>query len=454
LEWRVSSSFAKASSATFVVDVQVQAVTDTSFLIYNTPWDTFSPCRSFSVLDLATQNQVPYIGKLGKRRPPTKANYVMLHAGQSKEIQVDLSACFQFQENSQYEIRFEGTTESYSPNGAAPKEIIQSTPTKLRSTSPSSLPYLRKQETPGRMLLTVAYEDACTDDQVSVTDTAIQNAITGVQNSYEENLLRGCANSAFSDLFGDYSQDRYSTVLDHYSNIHNRLNDLDFGINCAACVDDGVFAYVYPNDPDHVIYLCPAYWDAGVDLSIDSKPGTLVHELSHFADVAGTSDHIYGLSGARSLADSDPCLAIDNADNHEYYVETMPQHGNDCCDAFSEADCGSISSTAGICAVCDGICNSNAICEGPGLLDSCAPAFYDDCADLAGWYDQEGLTCTDWNDNSDWCGEYSSSASDGGILVSEACCVCGRNPTSYSGAVELSPSEVFVFVAMSAATAL
>jgi hypothetical protein len=120
-----------------------------------------------------------------------------------------------------------------------------------------------------------------------------------------------------------------------------------------------------------------------------------------------------------------------------------------------KADCGSISSTAGICAVCDGICNSNAICEGPGLLDSCAPAFYDDCADLAGWTDQEGLTCTDWNDNSDWCGEYSSSASVGGILVSEACCVCGRNPTSsYSGAVELSPSEVFVFVAMSAATAL
>ena len=38
----------------------------------------------------------------------------------------------------------------------------------------------------------------------------------------------------------------------------------------------------------------------------DSKGGTLIHEMSHFNVVAGTDDQVYGQSGAKSLAISDP----------------------------------------------------------------------------------------------------------------------------------------------------
>ena len=56
----------------------------------------------------------------------------------------------------------------------------------------------------------------------------------------------------------------------------------------------------------------------------DSKAGTLVHEMSHFNATAGTDDHVYGQTGAKNLAISDPASALDNADNHEYFAENNP----------------------------------------------------------------------------------------------------------------------------------
>ena len=56
----------------------------------------------------------------------------------------------------------------------------------------------------------------------------------------------------------------------------------------------------------------------------DSKAGTLIHELTHFTVVAGTSDYAYGQSAAASLAISSPAKAIKNADSHEYFAENTP----------------------------------------------------------------------------------------------------------------------------------
>ncbi len=59
----------------------------------------------------------------------------------------------------------------------------------------------------------------------------------------------------------------------------------------------------------------------------DSKAGTLVHEMSHFNVVASTDDVVYGQTGAKNLAFSNPEDAIRNADSHEYFAENTPiQH--------------------------------------------------------------------------------------------------------------------------------
>jgi peptidyl-Lys metalloendopeptidase len=40
--------------------------------------------------------------------------------------------------------------------------------------------------------------------------------------------------------------------------------------------------------------------------------------------VAGTDDVVYGQTGAKNLANSNPGQAIQNADSHEYFAENTP----------------------------------------------------------------------------------------------------------------------------------
>jgi hypothetical protein len=57
-------------------------------------------------------------------------------------------------------------------------------------------------------------------------------------------------------------------------------------------VEEAVYAYVYPTDKAHTVYLCPYFFAKNDEkpLSQDSKIGTLIHEVSHFKDVLGTDD--------------------------------------------------------------------------------------------------------------------------------------------------------------------
>lgn len=84
----------------------------------------------------------------------------------------------------------------------------------------------------------------------------------------------------------------------------------------------GIFAYVRPADPSKV-FLDDAFIKAP-PVGINSRAGTLVHEMSHFRIVGGTRDHAYGQVRCRLLARSRPDLALENADSFEYFIETSP----------------------------------------------------------------------------------------------------------------------------------
>ena len=92
------------------------------------------------------------------------------------------------------------------------------------------------------------------------------------------------------------------------------------------------FAYVYPNDDKHTVYLDQAF-DKAPETGEDSKGGALAHEMSHFDDVGGTRDKfkdynddkpVYGQDASRQLAKAQPNLAMKHADSFEYYVEDIP----------------------------------------------------------------------------------------------------------------------------------
>jgi peptidyl-Lys metalloendopeptidase len=78
-------------------------------------------------------------------------------------------------------------------------------------------------------------------------------------------------------------------------------------------------AYALP--PRQIVGLCPAFFRASL-AGQDNRWGILIHEASHIA--AGTGDHAYGPNAAAVLAKTDPARAAENADNYEYFVESLP----------------------------------------------------------------------------------------------------------------------------------
>ncbi|XP_067019922.1 extracellular protease-like [Acropora muricata] len=93
---------------------------------------------------------------------------------------------------------------------------------------------------------------------------------------------------------------------------------ITYNFDGGAC-DADTYAYIETSLP-RTVFLCQGYVDAP-PTGIDSKMGILAHELSH--DIIDTNDHVYGQKPCKKLAESAPYDAIDNADNFEYFLETL-----------------------------------------------------------------------------------------------------------------------------------
>jgi|GEM_PF-3509692 hypothetical protein len=114
---------------------------------------------------------------------------------------------------------------------------------------------------------------------------------------------------------------RVEHVKDGVNKIEEVLREEEITLRKYGLADgeeEETFAYVYPDEVAHNIYLGGAFWDANTS-GYNSKAGTIIHELSH--RVHSTEDHVYGMKDAKALAKDDPQLAVTNADNYEFLAE-------------------------------------------------------------------------------------------------------------------------------------
>jgi len=107
-------------------------------------------------------------------------------------------------------------------------------------------------------------------------------------------------------------------VLNTYDNMAQLRGSRSIRLSC-SCDREDWFAFVYPAR-EYDIYLCPGFWRAEMT-GRDSKAGTMIHELTHFPSIGGTSDHAY----STEVLTLPPDLAVDNADNYEYFAENVPE---------------------------------------------------------------------------------------------------------------------------------
>lgn len=263
---------------------------------------------------------VAFTGPHYKRPAATEKDFLTLAPGESLTRTVDLSEVYDLSRTGIYGVRFEAPTQKVHGNGARAAGLLKSNDMTLwiegralakKPTDPTTPPSASGISFSGR---------CSTTQQATITDAvSAARAMADDSTSYL-NTTTPSGTPRYSTWFGAFSSSGWSTAKSHFTAIKDAFDTKPLTVDCSC--KKSYYAYVYPNQP-YIIYVCSAFWSAPMT-GTDSKGGTLIHEMSHFTVVAGTDDHVYGQSGAKSLAISSPTQALDNADNHEYFAENTP----------------------------------------------------------------------------------------------------------------------------------
>ncbi|ACA85799.1 M35 family metallo-endopeptidase [Shewanella woodyi] len=273
-----------------------------------------------------------YLGAHYKRQAPTKNDYIKLKSGESISYDVELSSLYDMSSTAEYEISYDvSSLQLFAPNPGQAKKLarlgvegIHSQPTSFYLEG-RELKQGTKKGKPGGgdgggEVDGVTFTGRCSNSQKTDILAGL-DAAKGMSADANQHLNGNNSSSTrYNTWFGNYSSSRWNTVSNNFSKIDSALNNEPLTIDCSC--KKRYFAYVYPTQP-YKIYMCRAFWSAPTT-GTDSKGGTIIHEMSHFNVVAGTDDIVYGQSGAKALAISDPAQAIQNADSHEYFAENTP----------------------------------------------------------------------------------------------------------------------------------
>lgn len=263
---------------------------------------------------------VAYIGAHYKRPAATGKDYISLKAGESLSGTVNLADYYDLSQSGQYEVAYavaafnlhdEKASSFQQPDrltSAAVSMKVEGREAKGKPTPPPPPP------AGGTSF------NACTIAQQTTLLNAREQAKAYASES--ENYLGGLNSGTprYLEWFGVFSTARHAVAARHFTAISDAFDTAGITFDCKC--KQNYYAYVYPNRP-YTIYLCKVFWSAPL-AGTDSQGGTLIHEMSHFDVIAATDDVIYGQTGARNLADTDPDLAVTNADNHEYFAENNP----------------------------------------------------------------------------------------------------------------------------------
>jgi peptidyl-Lys metalloendopeptidase len=332
---RVSMVAAQASNGGFLGAVDV-TITNTSNHTVRVPkWELPSDFMEAKLFQVSRNGEaVQYEGAMIKRGLPNAGDFAMLRAGETLRTTVDLSGTYDMSRSGEYIVTLVSPLQHASlSNGEMLKNAngvpmaIQSAPLRLWVDGIDQIDAKgghtagkRPGGGGGTVVNGVSYV-GCSATQIDGAGKAVVEA-----RKYAENgkgyLAGNTVGARYTTWFGAYTSARWSTAGQHFVAIDSALDQSngEVTINCGC--NQSYYAYVYPTRP-YEIFVCRAFWSAPLT-GTDSKAGTLIHETSHFNVVAGTDDHVYGQSGAKSLAISDPAAALDNADNHEYFAENNP----------------------------------------------------------------------------------------------------------------------------------
>jgi peptidyl-Lys metalloendopeptidase len=280
-------------------------------------------------------HRAQYLGKMVHHIAPTDADLVTFKAYETKVIRVNLGNSYDLSATGDYSVRFKSFLQDAKTdngrriagaNGRMAK--LETVPLKLWVDGRNSSSQLKgsgpstqgKPGSGGTVVNGVTFI-GCSATQITDAGNAVVQSRLYTENA-KGYLNGGTVGPRYTTWFGASTTARYSRATSHFVSIDSAMDQSGGQVAIDCTCKQNYYAFVYPTQP-YQIHVCKAFWTAPMT-GTDSKAGTLIHEMSHFNVTAGTDDVVYGQTGAKNLALSDPDQALNNADNHEYFGENNP----------------------------------------------------------------------------------------------------------------------------------
>jgi len=303
---------------------------------WNTPLDDATDVLRADMFRVTHSSGVEavYTGIIPYRRP-VLSDFFTFNPGQSTIVTLDLFKGYHFPSEGEYKIELatvieihegdlegDSIAESYA---AMQTEFLGSNSIHVDVQSLKLAPVWGK---PLQNNLTgPSPKSNCNSGQASQITTSGNNAISASLRGYNYLANKTCSTSVTSYItwFGACDTNRYNTVRNNLNTVNSFLKTT-YPVDCAgAQCSANTYAYVFPTDTTRTIYVCAVFWKVTTaNCVMDSQPGTIIHEASHFNNVASTGDYAYGIANCQNLAKSNPANAIRNADNYCFYTDSCP----------------------------------------------------------------------------------------------------------------------------------
>jgi len=309
---QLTATLRTTSTPTVVVlDIHNYNPYPVALLRYNLPMDQrFGGVNTFRVyLD---GQPVPYVGAVVKYADPDLSEYVILSAKETVSATVVLHNLYDFTKTGEYKVQFDHFVEDFAMD-----VDVASIPRKRADFSPSEI------VTSNEITITVSEPCPkqvmapypCSGSETNTINAAAVALASQMIGDAQRRIDNGNTDD-YDEWFGAFANARWTNAEQTIRRI--RVNT----VVAYACDDmANVYAYVYPADTTHTIYLCSVFWGINRIGGFDTQAGTLLHELSHFNNIGMTNDYAYGTTACRNLARNNPQNAVRNADNYEYFGE-------------------------------------------------------------------------------------------------------------------------------------
>lgn len=270
-----------------------------TFLPWKTPLDDIWE-DVIQVFD-SKGREIEYTGKVARRGCVTDDDYMTIGAGATLKAVVDLTRAYQLPTDGRVTINLRHMNSTDAPQ--------------YKTVNKVALDMQKTALAADRFDATTF--GACTTAQIGNIQTGLEEANRQIASSIACTSGSGPgAGCPYVEWFGTVTATRFSRVQTCWLNVRRDLPNSNWNccVGCGGGCGRNLYAYVYPTDPNQVIYLCNLYFTIP-----DERAETITHEQTHFRVSCSTNDWTYGQSSCRSLAISNPDRAVDNADNYCYF---------------------------------------------------------------------------------------------------------------------------------------